>query len=79
MSEACHVLLDRQHARQSLSTSLGCHYLQCDAVHWQVLIELRCLVYFLFTARCYASAVLAMGLCLSVFVSAHVCHKPVFY
>ena len=32
-----------------------------------------------FTARCYASAVLAMGLCLSVSVSVSVCHKPVFY
>ena len=30
-----------------------------------------------FTARCYASALLAMGLCLSVSVS--VCHKSVFY
>ena len=30
-----------------------------------------------FTARCYASAVLAMGLCLSVSVS--VCHKSEFY
>ena len=30
-----------------------------------------------FTARCYASAVLAMGLCPSVSVS--VCHMPVFY
>jgi len=30
-----------------------------------------------FTARCYASAVLAMGLCPSVSVC--VCHKPVFY
>jgi len=28
-----------------------------------------------FTARCYAIAVLAMGLCPSV----SVCHKPVFY
>ena len=38
-----------------------------------------------FTARCYASAVLAMGLCPSVSVSVSVCvclsvcHKPVFY
>ena len=32
---------------------------------------------FVFTARCYASAVLAMGLCLSVSVS--VCHKSEFY
>ena len=31
----------------------------------------------IFTARCYASAVLAMGLCPSVSVS--VCHKSVFY
>jgi len=30
-----------------------------------------------FTARCYASTVLAMGLCLSVCPS--VCHKSVFY
>jgi len=30
-----------------------------------------------FTTRCYAYAVLAMGLCPSVSVS--VCHKPVFY
>ena len=30
-----------------------------------------------FTARCYASAVLAMGLCLSVCVC--VCHKSEFY
>ena len=36
---------------------------------------------FIFTARCYASAVLAMGLCLclSVCLSVSVCHKPVFY
>ena len=35
----------------------------------------------LFTARCYASAVLAMGLCPSVCVCVclSVCHKPVFY
>jgi len=32
-----------------------------------------------FTARCYASAVLAMGLCLSVSVSVCVCHKSEFY
>jgi len=34
-----------------------------------------------FTARCYASAVLAMGLCPSVCVCVclSVCHKPVFY
>ena len=31
------------------------------------------------TARCYASAVLAMGLCPSVCVCLSVCHKPVFY
>ena len=31
----------------------------------------------IFTTRCYASAVLAMGLCPSVCVC--VCHKPVFY
>jgi len=31
------------------------------------------------TARCYASAVLAMGLCPSVSVCLSVCHKPVFY
>jgi len=31
----------------------------------------------IFTARCYASAVLAMGLCLSVCVC--VCHKSEFY
>ena len=30
-----------------------------------------------FIARCYASAVLAMGLCPSVCVC--VCHKPAFY
>ena len=34
---------------------------------------------FLFTARCYASAVLAMGLCPPVCLSVSVCHKPVFY
>ena len=33
----------------------------------------------LFTARCYASAVLAMGLCPSVCLSVCACHKPVFY
>ena len=33
----------------------------------------------IFTARCYASAVLAMGLCPSVCLSVSVCHKPVFY
>ena len=32
-----------------------------------------------FTARCYTSAVLAMGLCPSVCLSVSVCHKPVFY
>ena len=34
-----------------------------------------------FTARCYASAVLAMGLCpcLCLCLSVSVCHKPVFY
>jgi len=41
--------------------------------------------YAIITARCYASAVLAMGLCpsvcvcLSVCLSVCVCHKPVFY
>jgi len=33
--------------------------------------------FIVFTARCYASAVLAMGLCLSVCLS--VSHKSVFY
>ena len=32
-------------------------------------------LYIVFTARCYACAVLAMGLCLSV----SVCHKSEFY
>jgi len=32
-----------------------------------------------FTARCYAYAVLAMGLCLSVRVRVRVCHKSEFY
>ena len=32
-----------------------------------------------FTARCYASAVLAMGPCPSVSLSICVCHKSVFY
>ena len=32
-------------------------------------------LYLVFTARCYACAVLAMGLCLSV----SVCHKSEFY
>jgi len=36
------------------------------------------LPYFL-PARCYASAVLAMALCLRVCVSVSVCHKSVFY
>jgi len=41
--------------------------------------------FYIFTARCYASALLAMGLrpyaCLSVCLSVcvRVCHKPVFY
>ena len=38
-------------------------------VHFEHIISTKSI----FTARCYASAVLAMGLCLSV------CHKPVFY
>ena len=40
-----------------------------------------CLCCFVFTGRCYASAVLAMGLCLSVSVSVSVsvCHKSEFY
>jgi len=33
------------------------------------------LIVCVFTMRCYASAVLAMGLCLSVSVSVSVCHK----
>jgi len=33
----------------------------------------------IFTARCYASAVLAMGLCLCLSVSVCVCHKSEFY
>jgi len=33
----------------------------------------------LFTARCYASAVLAMGLCLCLSGSLSVCHKSEFY
>ena len=33
----------------------------------------------IFTERCYASPVLAMGLCLSVSVSVSVCHKSEFY
>jgi len=32
-----------------------------------------------FTARCYASALLAMGLCLCEAVSVSVCHKSEFY
>jgi len=36
------------------------------------LIEAMCLSFAVFTARCYASAVLAMGLCLSVSVSVYV-------
>ena len=35
--------------------------------------------YLVFTARCYASAVLAMGLCLSVSICLSVCHKSEFY
>jgi len=41
-------------------------------------IELQGL-WMLFTARCYASAILAMGLCPCLSVSVSVCHKPVFY
>jgi len=42
-----------------------------------VAIDVACCV--VFTARCYASAVLAMGLCLSVPVCLSVCHKSEFY
>ena len=49
--------------------------------HFPHMVALRCCSAFLyrlvFPARCYVSAVLAMGLCLSVSVS--VCHKPAFY
>ena len=40
-------------------------------------LTLRFTVHLVFTARCYASAVLAMGLCLCLSVS--VCHKSEFY
>jgi len=40
-----------------------------------VILQLTFFAAGIFTARCYASAVLAMGLCPSVCV----CHKPVFY
>ena len=36
-------------------------------------------IHLVFTARCYASAVLAMGLCLCLSVSVSVCHKSEFY
>jgi len=53
----------------------------------RLLVSFRCLsraaifdeIKTLITARCYASAVLAMGLCPSVSVSVSVCHKSVFY
>jgi len=59
-------------------------------MHWMLCIMyvilascLCCQIPFsvVFTARCYASAVLAMGLCpsVSVCLSVCVCHKPVFY
>jgi len=35
--------------------------------------------FLVFTARCYASAVLAMALCPSVCLSVSVCHKSEFY
>jgi len=43
-------------------------------------LECRRLIYDLvLTERCYASAVLAMGLCLCLSVSVFVCHKSEFY
>jgi len=46
-----------------------------------VVLARLCGLYRFFTARCYASAVLAMGLCLSVRLSLcpFVRHKSVFY
>ena len=49
---------------------------------YSTLIETMRLYFTVFTARCYASApsaVLAMGLCLSVSVYVCVCHKSEFY
>jgi len=53
----------------------NCH---CISLSYNCSIVFHCLtcicsLYLIFTARCYACAVLAMGLCLSV------CHKSVFY
>ena len=61
--------------------------LKINVVHNRTLIEKKWVLLneatasVIFTARCYASAVLAMGLCpcLSVSVFVSVCHKPVFY
>ena len=50
-------------------------YLWIFVGHFMIDKSRNCTFTVVFTARCYASAVLAMGLCLSVCV----CHKLVFY
>jgi len=55
----------------SLSLSL-CVYVCLSVI---IFSELHVRSLPIFTARCYASAVLAMGMCLSV----SVCHKSEFY
>ena len=60
------------------SAANGIHMLHFDIVLIIILLQNRLdnILHFIrviFTARCYASAVLAMGLCPSV------CHKSVFY
>ena len=53
------------------------------ALNWRGMVVCVCLSvtnwYFIFTARCYASAVYAMALCLSVCVCLSVRHKSEFY
>ena len=66
-----HVVLEKRPLNgysSSSSSSLCCHVFCYVCIFDLVVLHL-------FTTRCYASAVLAMGLCLSVCV----CHKSEFY
>jgi len=60
-----------------VQTEAFSHFSDWLAVELVIAICYLCDV--LFTARCYASEVLTMGLCLSVCLSVCVCHKSEFY
>ena len=69
--------MSNKHVHSSMTRSSRFHCL-IGVINKPTTVEF-CLSCAVFTARCYAFAVLAMGLCLSVCPCPSVCHKSEFY